>query len=100
MVAQRRAAGINGLVEHLTDRGYQSVSSFSDDRGGGSPGRNAGPKQTLARIDVAHARDHALIKYRRFYRCTAPRELSRQIATREALFERLGPELGQHGVNR
>ena len=99
MVAQRRAAGINGLVEHFADRRHQPVRAFSDDRGRGSPGRNAGAKQALARVNVAHARDHALVEYRRFYRRTAPRELSRQVVTREALFERLGPELGQHWVD-
>ncbi len=99
MIAQRRTARANGLREDVTDRRYQRFRAFADDRRRGSSGRNAGAKQALASINVTHARDHALIEYRRFHRRGASAELRRQITPREVRLQRFGSQFGQHWMD-
>src|SRR6266702_3167371 len=79
MVAQRRAAGIDRLIQHgvnCIDQTFGVIgrfapgnalewSGFGRQRRGQSPWRQMRTKQRLADIDVAEPRDHALIEQRR-----------------------------------
>src|SRR3984893_13562989 len=71
MVAQRRAAGLDRLVQHRVNRGDQPfgvigrLALFGGQRRGRSARRQMSAKQRLADIDIAEPGDHALVEQRR-----------------------------------
>src|SRR5689334_6498882 len=71
MVAQRRAAGLDRLVQHRVDLFHQpprvigSLALLGRERCGQTPRRQMRAIERLADIDVAKSRHHALIEQRR-----------------------------------
>src|SRR5438445_75975 len=53
IIAQRRAAGLDRLGQHLADGGRQSFGPDPDDAAGEAARRYPGPVQRLADIDIA-----------------------------------------------
>src|SRR5664279_1031182 len=71
MIAQRRAAGLDRLVQHRVNRTHQTFgmigrfTRFFRQRRRQPSRRQMRAIQRLADIDVAEARDHALVEQRR-----------------------------------
>src|ERR1700730_9197182 len=67
MIAQRRSASLDGLVQHRVDRRHQAagvigrLALFCRERCGQPSRRQMGTKKCLADIDVAETCDHALV---------------------------------------
>src|SRR5690348_5893933 len=68
VVAQARAADRDRVFEHAFDRRGKACGTVALHRSRQSLGRQTGPIEALARIDIADADDDALIEQRRFDR--------------------------------
>ena len=101
VIAQRRAAGRDRILEHVADPRHQRKRAFvgrpgARRDGGGAPlGRQPRAPQRLADVDVAEPRHHPLIGERRLEaRLLGPTGV-RQHGGVEGVAERLGPERAQ-----
>src|ERR1700736_729089 len=98
MVAQRRAAGLDRLIQHRVngiDQAFGVIGRFSffcRQGRGQSSRRQQRTKQRLADIDVAEARDHALIEQRRLQTGLLGGTGARQHGGVEFVAERFGAE--------
>src|SRR5258708_5272104 len=117
MIAQRRAAGLDRLIQHrvncidqtfgvigrlapgnalaLSGGNAFALSGFGRQRRGQSPRRQMRTKQRLADIDVAEPRDHALIEQRRLQAGLLVGAGARQHRRVEFVAERFGTEAAQ-----
>src|SRR5258707_915568 len=99
VIAQRRSAGLYGVIEHRLDgvnqrrrRGVRGAGARRN--GGGAPlRRQPRPVQGLARIDVAEAGHDGLVEKRRLEAGFLSRARGGQQAGVESVDERLGPDL-------
>src|SRR5450631_2771670 len=98
MVAQRRAAGLDRLIQHRVngiDQAFGVIGRFSffcRQGRGQSSRRQMRTKQRLTDIDVAEARDHALIEQRRLQAGLLAGTGARQHGGVEFIAERFGAE--------
>src|SRR5450631_4235932 len=96
MVAQRRAAGLDRLIQHRVNGIDQAfgvigrLSFFCRQGRGQSSRRQMRTKQRLTDIDVAEARDHALIEQRRLQAGLLAGTGARQHGGVEFIAERFG----------
>src|SRR5215204_5426727 len=96
VVAQRRAAGLDGLAQHRADLLRQATGALARIAGGrrerarGGFRMQPGPEQRLADIDVAEPGDQALIEERRL----APEKAGDRLPG-EFVAERLEPEIAK-----
>src|SRR5450631_233621 len=93
IVAQCGAADLDGFGEHVFDGPDQSRGLCPGDAARGAARGNAGAKQRLACIDVAHAHDHVRIHDELFDRDGAFAGGTEQMLGVELLAQRFGGEL-------
>ena len=104
VVAQRRAAGLDGIRQHGLDGGDQSfrffggLARFRGQRAGALQRRNAGAMQRLAGVDVAEAGDQFLVEQRRLDRGGLAFEARREPFGRKGGAERLDAEALEQSV--
>src|SRR5436190_16625605 len=98
MVAQRRTAGLDRLVQHRVNLVHQIPRmiggfAFFGRKGRGEPAwRQMGAVECLADIDVAKSRHHALVEQRRLQARLLVVAGARQEVGVELIAERLGAE--------
>jgi len=99
IVAQGRTAGGDRIGQHVPDGANEALRTLrAGDARGRAVRRNAGAVERLADIDVAEARDHALIEQRCLDRGTAPVQPRRQNLRREFVAERFGAKRREMGI--
>src|SRR5215218_4197630 len=101
VVAQRRAAGLDGLAQHRADLACEAMGALARLAGGGRERARRRfrmqprPEQRLADIDVAEPGDQALVEERRLERRPlAPEQAGDRLAG-ELIAERLEPEIAE-----
>src|SRR5690348_3444681 len=95
VIAQARAADRDRMIEHALDRLRQARGAFALYRPRQALGRQPGPVEAFAGVDVADADDHALIEQRRFDRRLLAGEQSRQRRAVEIRRQRFGSEMAE-----
>ena len=88
VIAQRRAAGGDGIVQNIANGHDQTLGPSPRYAGRFAPWRHAGPPQRLRHIDIAESGDDPLIEQRRLDRRRPPDQRRRQNRHVELIAER------------
>src|SRR5690606_29593370 len=94
-VAQGRAAGGDGVVEHVADFGGEGLQPGLRDLAGGDERRDACAEQGLADVDVAEPGDDALVQQADLDVLLLAGEGLGQAGAGEGVAERLGTQAGE-----
>ncbi len=98
IVAQRRAAGRDGIAQYGLDGGHQTLGPGPGNAGAEAFRRNAGAVQALAGIDVADAGDQVLIEQQGLDGRTPAREGRGKHRAGEVVAKGVGAHIAQQGV--